>query len=275
MGGRDQATFHREYPTHVMFCSDLADKYHSHQWQRDLTASTSKDLLERKDRIHSGLKTDNDGSPSAPTTVRLLDYACGPGDVSLVWCSRPLFGSSTCKAKVPSWTNQTLAPYIAQARGIDLSDNMVKAYNERARAQGFDQSFMTAVVGNLFVDDPSTMSSTLAAADFHHFDLAIVGGGFHHFEDPELAAARLVQRIRPGSGVLLIIDLMSHNAFGAGDMEKAGVSGAEKTVKHFGFEKDVVQEFLKKAGCVDLKYEELDTVAFMNRKLFMCWGTRI
>ena len=67
---------------------------------------------------------------------------------------------------------------------------------------------MFAVVGNLA--DPSNPSpAALAGPDFFGFDVAGVCLGFHHFDDPELTARRLVERLRPG-GVLLILDFFPH-----------------------------------------------------------------
>ena len=67
---------------------------------------------------------------------------------------------------------------------------------------------MHAYQGNLCVpDDPAP--SAFASPNFFSFDIAAVGLGFHHFDDPTLAAQRLVERLRPG-GVLLILDFFSH-----------------------------------------------------------------
>lgn len=67
---------------------------------------------------------------------------------------------------------------------------------------------MYAYQGNLLdPNDPDPRE--FASFDFQLFDIAVVGLGFHHFDDPALAAKRLVERLRPG-GVLLILDFLPH-----------------------------------------------------------------
>lgn len=68
---------------------------------------------------------------------------------------------------------------------------------------------MHAYQGNLCV--PSALEpEALAAPNFFNFDIAAVGLGFHHFDDPALAAQRLVKRLNPG-GVLLVLDFLTHD----------------------------------------------------------------
>jgi SAM-dependent methyltransferase len=96
---------------------------------------------------------------------------------------------------------------------------MVSVYNRNAHNQGLTPDFMAASVGNLL--DPTDPSpAEFAGSEWFNFDLAVVGLGFHHFEDPTLAAARLAERLRPG-GVLMIIDFMPHH----GEIEIEGGSG--------------------------------------------------
>ena len=67
---------------------------------------------------------------------------------------------------------------------------------------------MHAYQGNLCVpSDPTPASFT--APEFSGFDVAAVGLGFHHFDDPALAAQRLAGRLKTG-GVLVILDFFTH-----------------------------------------------------------------
>jgi SAM-dependent methyltransferase len=75
--------------------------------------------------------------------------------------------------------------------------------------QGLAPSEMHAYQGNLCVpDDPNP--AALTAPEFSEFDIAAVGLGFHHFDDPSLAARRLAERLKTG-GVLMILDFLPHD----------------------------------------------------------------
>ncbi|KAM7201402.1 methyltransferase [Naviculisporaceae sp. PSN 640] len=171
---------------------------------------------------------------SSGKTVRLLDYACGTGAVS-----------------------RALAPYTTQCVGIDLSENMVAAYNARAENQGLATEEMHAYQGNLCVpDDPSPAAFT--SPEFYNFDVAAVGLGFHHFDDPELAAKRLAERLRPG-GVLVILDFLPHGKF---DTHHP----AADTVTHHGFSEEQIQSIFTKAGVgKDFALEEFSRDVVFNR----------
>ncbi|KAK4215834.1 S-adenosyl-L-methionine-dependent methyltransferase [Rhypophila decipiens] len=201
-----------------------------------------------------------DGKPSSGKTVRLLDYACGTGVVS-----------------------RALAPYTTQCVGIDLSENMVAAYNARAENQGLATEEMHAYQGNICdPEDPSP--AALASPGFHNFDIAAVGLGFHHFDDPELAATRLAERLRPG-GVLLILDFLPHGKF---DTHHP----AAHTVTHHGFSEDQIKGIFTKAGVgKDFALDEVSRdIKFnrpaladhnhdhgssqMHRRLFLARGTK-
>jgi SAM-dependent methyltransferase len=68
---------------------------------------------------------------------------------------------------------------------------------------------MHAYQGNLCVpDDPNPAAFT--SPEFSNFDVAAVGLGFHHFDDPTLAARRLAERLKTG-GVLMILDFLPHD----------------------------------------------------------------
>ncbi|KAK3943976.1 S-adenosyl-L-methionine-dependent methyltransferase [Diplogelasinospora grovesii] len=161
----------------------------------------------------------DDLETSARRPVRLLDYACGTGLVS-----------------------RSLAPYTTQCVGVDLSENMVAAYNARAENQGLLKDEMHAYQGNLC--DPSDPSpAAFTSPDFFNFDIAAVGLGFHHFDDPALAARRLAERLRTG-GVLLILDFLPHDK-----MHTA--HPATDTVTKHGFSEDEIKQLYETAGAAE------------------------
>lgn len=133
---------------------------------------------------------------------------------------------------------------------------------------------MFAVVGNL-TDPADPFPASLSGPEFKDFDVAGVCLGFHHFEDPELTARRLVDRLRPG-GILLILDFFPHAPFnsdepgdghshdhghghdnGHGHVPKlnhgddnlhAGFQNASHTVRHHGFSEERVRSIFEQAG---------------------------
>lgn len=116
-----------------------------------------------------------------------------------------------------------------------------------------------------------------------------MGAGFHHFEDCDLAAKRLVERLCPG-GVLFILDFLPHEADFAGS--HAGDHGshhgahhgaAQHGVKHLGFSHERVKAMFEGAGAgVDFGFkvleEELvfrrDNGSEMRRKVFLARGNK-
>ncbi|KAK7432839.1 hypothetical protein QQZ08_000702 [Neonectria magnoliae] len=155
---------------------------------------------------------------------RFLDYACGTGMLSRV-----------------------LAKNVRESIGIDVSENMVKAYNAQAQNEDTSSS-RSAFLGNL--GDPSDPTpSAFSDAKFFDFDTAGVGLAWHHFDDCGLVAKRLADRLKPG-GVLFIVDFSSHEM----DAEHASSHG----ITHHGFSKDQIKSMFEEAGVGrDFAFEEL------------------
>ncbi|KAK5319169.1 hypothetical protein LTR93_007864 [Exophiala xenobiotica] len=190
--------------------------------------------------------------PQPPRSVRVLDYACGPGTVT-----------------------SALGAHATEYIGIDLSENMVAAYNQRfnsnnttshsssnsnpssAVADRADTSDERppqahAVVGNLLAAEDDELEPNgpthLSGPEYHDFDLVVVGLGFHHFADVRLAAKRLSARLKPG-GVFLILDFVTHAAIQHEHDAHRDLKDAAHTVKHHGFsEADLRDIFTDAAG---------------------------
>lgn len=101
---------------------------------------------------------------------------------------------------------------------------------------------MHAVQGNLLAADDSALAALADKDKFFGFDIAAVGLGFHHFDDPGLAARRLVERLRPG-GVLMIIDFLPH-----GPAVHDHAHPSQHTVSHHGFSEERIKEVFEAAG---------------------------
>lgn len=169
---------------------------------------------------------------------------------------------------------------------------------------------MVAFHGNLCVpedQDPEAFRD----AKFSGFDLAVVGLGFHHFDDPDLAAKRLAARLKPG-GALMIIDFLPHAPHGSGGsgdggghddhhhhdhhhdhahdthahshknegvIEMAADEKASRTVTHHGFSEERIREIFVGAGAgKDFALDDMGQVKFGEkhgkRTLFMARGTK-
>ncbi|KAH0543208.1 hypothetical protein FGG08_002469 [Glutinoglossum americanum] len=144
--------------------------------------------------------------------------------------------------------SRTFAPLVSELRGVDISENMVHEYNTRASNQGLTRQEMNAICADLLATTPSP---SLGSPEFFDFDLAVVGLGFHHFADPVLAAKRLVERLKPHTGVLLATDFTPHAPILHGHGEHF-FHKAEHTVSHHGFSEEVIKEVFEEAGCVDV-----------------------
>ena len=99
---------------------------------------------------------------------------------------------------------------------------------------------MEAFIGNL-IDAKDPNPSSLQDEQFFNFDIAIVGLGFHHFDNPELAAKRLTERLKNG-GVLMIVDFLPHAHHGH------HAHAAAHTVTHMGFSEEQVRRMFDDAG---------------------------
>lgn len=210
----------------------------------------------------------------------------------------------------PSLTNEkSLAPYLTRTQGLDISASMVEQYNLTSRNQNLYPLEMFAVEGNL-LDANNPSPESLKAEEWWEFEIAAVGLGFHHFEDPRFAARQLARRLKKG-GVLLVIDFCSHapiaghhthaheheHEHGKAAPEKTntekflfgpGESNEETktiaaTVKHHGFSEDEMREIFTDAGVggsfgysvIEKDITFKTATKSMVRRVFVCKGTKM
>jgi len=195
---------------------------------------------------------------------------------------------------------QTLWPYVSWVRGVDVSGGMVEEFNRRAEAQGISMEQMLAVQGDLLADPAP--ESAISGPEFFNLDLITCSMAFHHLDNPDLAAKRMVERLKPGTGIVLILDGTpegetrhghSHgadNSHGSGHGHNSSQvpvtphgqhvpHGAEHTIAHpDGFSKDRMEKMLQEAGCVDIDYIVLEETFkiedVMEKKCFLARGRR-
>lgn len=183
--------------------------------------------------------------------TKLLDYACGTGSVT-----------------------KAIGPWVTTVRGIDISENMVDVFNSTARASGLKAEQVNAVVGNLLADE---VPMHLRGPEWEGFDVAAVGLGFHHFENPARAVERLTERLKPGTGVLLIIDFLPFDPQDQGQPE-----AARGTIKHGGFARQNMEKLFQAAKLEKFAFSVMDEQVEMvgkdgktsKRTVFFAKGTR-
>ncbi|KAG8769114.1 hypothetical protein FRC12_005168 [Ceratobasidium sp. 428] len=110
-----------------------------------------------------------------------MDYACGVGLLS-----------------------QTLAPHTRTLIGVDISPKSVTYFNERVANQGISSDEMRAICVELKergVGEPD-------ALDGIEFDVIVCTNAYHHFDDIGVVTKTLASYLKPGTGTLLVIDLI-------------------------------------------------------------------
>ncbi|KIX93622.1 uncharacterized protein Z520_10528 [Fonsecaea multimorphosa CBS 102226] len=254
--------------------NDFASKYTSEPWQRDLLNKVTAFIHQHVNWIGVDFidpSTTFETQSDTKQQIRVLDYACGPGTIT-----------------------HALAARATEYTGIDLSENMVKAYNVRFNphpankagntsssadeAAGLDDQLdetlaAHAVVGNL-LDSKDPSPSHLSSPEFFNFDLVAVGLGYHHFQDIQLATKRLVERLRPG-GIFLILDFVTHAMEESSDPTKQSV---KNTVAHAGFSEEELRSYFEQAGLTDFAIVKMDGEVLLRgeakRRPFLARGRK-
>ncbi|KAE9992811.1 hypothetical protein EG327_007735 [Venturia inaequalis] len=209
-----------------------ANDYDTLPWQKKMIGYISQNLVEKREFFGFPLDVKN-------KSFRLLDYACGPGTISA--------------ALVP-WTKETVA--------MDISEKMVEEYSSR-----FPENVV--MEGNLLAEPPWVgvkngekveirEAELEKREELNGFDAAIVGLGFHHFDD--------------WSGALRKLGKRHWNSL---------TDEQRKMMHKTGFSEEEMGGYMSEAGLVDIDFVPLsDKVVWMmkgkevERGLFFARGRR-
>ena len=137
--------------------------------------------------------------------------------------------------------------------GVDIAEAMASRYNKIAREKGFSENQMIAVQGDLTSDNtPEPFNSE----EYFNFDLIVISMALHHLKDAQNAVNKLVERLKPGTGVLVVIDWeIKKDAHGKDNSDWVKKEhAAQHTVAHAGFEEGQFKEMMIKAGCNEASY---------------------
>lgn len=167
---------------------------------------------------------------------------------------------------------------------------MVYEYNNWSSTQSLTSN-NSGFLGN-FLDPSDPYPTAFESEEYHDFDLAVVGLGFHHFEDPVFAATRLVDRLKKG-GVLVILDFVAdeksggeggghRHGCGMGQGHGHGGSTAAKREKRGGFGEDEMKLVFESADVgMDFGFEVIAKSAVfetakhsMAKDVFMARGRK-
>jgi SAM-dependent methyltransferase len=216
-----------------------ARSYTSEPWQQDMMARLTTFLITHASWI--GLPPRSSSSSDRP--IRILDYASGPGTITSI------LGATTGN----EW------------RGLDISTEMCKTYNERFAAETAFTAH--AVQGNLLSSNSPDPEQQFAGPEWHDFDMVDVGLGFHHFEDVAGATRKLSSRLRPG-GVFMIVDLVSH------ELEEE----YRNIVAHAGFSFEQVKRLFEGEGLTAVDWKVMDGEVMIKgkhpRRVFVARGRK-
>ncbi|KAK6346192.1 hypothetical protein TWF730_010523 [Orbilia blumenaviensis] len=180
------------------FWKTATSSYDSLDWQKKLTGQI-RAFIQRQDTWLAL------SSPPA-TEVKLLDYACGPGVVSL-----------------------SLLPYTTKIVALDVNPHQVAEYNRRSLGSSYPPSLIRAEEGDLFLADPKDTPEKFSGGEYNNFDYAICSAALHHVDNPALGVQRLAERLKDG-GRVVIIEFLARdlNALGEGSMVSPAEAGTEE-----------------------------------------------
>ncbi|RUM59626.1 MAG: methyltransferase [Persephonella sp.] len=124
-----------------------------------------------------------------------------------------------------------LSEYVAQIYAFDLSEGMLNVFKEKLKNQR---------IKNIKIFRKDILSEDFSEKDF---DLIITSMTFHHLDNPKEALKKLKDYLKE-DGYIAIIDL---------EKEDGTFHSDNTDVKHFGFEKEEVEEWFKENNFKEVK----------------------
>ncbi|KAF8682959.1 S-adenosyl-L-methionine-dependent methyltransferase [Rhizoctonia solani] len=163
----------------------------------------------------------------------VMDYACGTGLLS-----------------------QQLAPHTKTLIGVDISPKSVEYYNERVANQGIPPEEMRAICTELVERNTSDTDPF----DGVEFDVIVCTQAYHHFEDIDDVTKTLASYLKPGTGVLVVVDMIRHVVVYKGGFEEESIRSA----------------FVDAAGLQSYSFKPAFQMGWQERKvdLFIATGVR-
>ncbi|KAG8733931.1 hypothetical protein FRC11_014875 [Ceratobasidium sp. 423] len=175
----------------------------------------------------------------------VMDYACGTGLVS-----------------------QGLAPHTKTLIGVDISPKSVDYYNERVANQGIPPEEMRAICVEL-VERGAGDADPFGGVEF---DVIVCTQAYHHFEDINGVTKTLTSYLKPGTGVLVVIDMIRSS-----ESEKLHKDHGHVVVYKGGFEEDSIRSaFIDAARLQNYSFKPAFQMGWEERQvdLFIATGVR-
>ncbi|CAE6444247.1 unnamed protein product [Rhizoctonia solani] len=174
----------------------------------------------------------------------VMDYACGTGLVS-----------------------QGLAPHTKTLIGVDISSKSVEYYNERVANQGIPSDEMRAICTELV--ERGTGDDPFGGIEF---DVIVCTQAYHHFEDINSVTKTLASYLKPGTGVLVVVDMIRSS-----ESEKLHKDHGHVVVYKGGFEEEPIRSaFVDAAGLQNYSFKPAFQMGWEEKQvdLFIATGVR-
>ncbi|CAE6434501.1 unnamed protein product [Rhizoctonia solani] len=175
----------------------------------------------------------------------VMDYACGTGLLS-----------------------QGLAPHTKTLIGVDISSKSVDYYNERVANQGIPPEEMKAICMELV----ERGTNNTDPFDGIEFDVIVCTQAYHHFEDINGVTKTLVSYLKPGTGILVVVDMIR-----SPESEKLHRDHGHVVVYKGGFEEESIKSaFVDAAGLQNYSFKPAFQMGWQERQvdLFIATGVR-